>query len=176
MGVKYIVLWLLVPAAVLSDLRTYKIKNSIHIVFVFTGLILNFYYSGIAGAREVLLSVLLPVVLLFPLFALRMLGAGDIKLLGSIGAVMGFSFVAGAMLYSFLCGGVIALVLIAVRKNGMERVKHIAGYMKSCFLTLSLLPYTDFSDKTDGAKFRFSCAIALGVVLQCVLPFIPRPL
>ncbi len=59
------------------------------------------------------LSFLFPAAVLLPLFVLRLLGAGDIKLLMVLGLFMGFPAVWQCILRTFLAGGVISLVLLS---------------------------------------------------------------
>ena len=56
---------------------------------------------------------LVGLALFFPLFALKGLGAGDVKLMGALGAWLGTSLVFGVAFYTTLAGGVLALGLIA---------------------------------------------------------------
>lgn len=159
-------LFALLSLALASDINTYRIKNSIIITFIIAGLATNIVISGLSGVVVSLLGILFPVLALIILFALRMLGAGDIKLFSAIGAVMGAGFVGYAMVYSFIYGGIIAIIIVAVRKNGKQRLAYLINYVKSCILSHSLLPYSDFADKSDGGKFRFSYAILCGTLTQ----------
>lgn len=156
---------LLILLAVISDIKTFKIKNIISLAFITTGLATNLAISGLKGFADSAAATILPFVLLFILYVLKMLGAGDIKLFCSIGAIGGTSFVLNTLAYSFLSGGVIALAIMLLRKNAKARALHFTAYVKACFLSCSLLPYTDFVEKSDGAKFRFSFAIACGTLI-----------
>lgn len=129
------------------------------------GILTNFVLFGISGGFNSIFATLLPVILLFVLYALRMLGAGDIKLFSAIGAVMGLEFVLYTLAFSFISGGIIAILLMAIRKNGRTRLLYLGHYLKKCFLTFSLLPYSDFQDKSDGSKFRFAYAVTCGTIL-----------
>jgi len=169
MIMKYIVLLLLLAVSAASDLRTYRIYNLPIAIGYTAGLILNFITSGFEGFALALLASIIPAVLLIALFALRMLGAGDIKLFCAIGAIMGIQFVFYAMAFSFLAGGVMAIGLMIARRNLIQRLKHIALYIRTVFFTQSFTPYTNFGDKSDGAKFHFSLAIAAGCAIQLVL-------
>ncbi len=166
---RYIVLGLLIVIAVAGDIRSYRVYNLPVAIGVVAGLVLNFTLIGFEGLAGSLLAAALPAILLFVLFALRMLGAGDIKLFCAIGAIMGVQFVLYTMAFSFLAGGVMALGIMLVRGNIKQRLKHIATYLEICFLTHSFMPYTDFGDKGDGAKFHFSLAIAAGCSVQILL-------
>ncbi|XUW99225.1 A24 family peptidase [Wukongibacter sp. M2B1] len=155
--------------SLISDIKTYKIKNNIVYPFILAGLITNIYLDGLDGLMYSVKGIIIPIILLIVLFILRMLGAGDIKLFSAIGSIMGFEFTMYSIMYSFLAGGAIALLLIIFRKNGIKRLVYLFQYIKSCFLIKSILPYTSFEDKSDGAKFRFAFAVVGGVGINLYL-------
>ena len=157
---------LLMAFALASDIKTYKIKNLIIIAFITIGLISNFIIDGLTGLTTSAIATALPACILIILFALNMLGAGDIKLFCAIGAISGVKFVLYCIVYSFLAGGIIAFIIMLANRNFIQRSKYLFNYIKACILTLSLQPYTDFNVKNDGSKFHFSYAIACGVVMQ----------
>lgn len=126
------------------------------------------YYQKFNGVLHSLAATVLPVLLLIILYILRMLGAGDIKLFSAIGAIMGVKFILYTIIYSFLSGGVIALALISLRKNGKQRLTYLYTYIKNCILTRSFQQYTAFDDKSDGSKFHFSYAIVCGTLISLV--------
>jgi len=163
---KYAGLALLTLLALFGDIRTYKVKNSVVLPFIIFGVALNTLNSGVEGAVSSISGILLPVLLLFVFFALRMMGAGDIKFFCAAGAITGPFFVLNLIAYSFVCGGIICIIIMAVRKNGLQRLLYLGAYLKSCFLTMSLLPYSDFSDKNSGERFQFMYAIACGLIVS----------
>ncbi len=169
MFVRYVILAILLIVAVAGDIRFYRIFNLPVALGFAAGLVLNCVLGGFEGFVWSLLAAMLPAALLIALFVLRMLGAGDIKLFCAIGAIMGMPFVLLAMAYSFLAGGIMSVGIMFFRGNLKQRIGHIANYLKTCFLTHSLMPYTDFGDKRDGAKFHFSLAIAAGCSIQILL-------
>lgn len=160
--IRIILLVLLILSAVLCDIKTYKISNKIIIFFVSSSIVINIMFNGLKGLGESITGIVLPFFVLLILYAGRMLGAGDIKLFSSIGAIMGWHYVLFCIAFSFLAGGVIALVIMLTGKNFTTRIKYFISYMKCCFLTASFLPYSDFVNKNDGAKMRFSYAVAAG--------------
>ncbi|HEX2945384.1 MAG TPA: prepilin peptidase [Clostridia bacterium] len=166
---KLIILTAVLTAAVTGDLLRYRISNIVVVVGLATGFLLNFFTEGPGGLIGSLLGAILPVALLFVLFALRMLGAGDIKLFCAVGAVMGAGFAAYAIVLSFLAGGVAAAAIMIARGNAGKRFAFLGTYLKTAFLTQSFDPYTDFENKNDGAKFHFSPAIAAGCGIQAIL-------
>ncbi|NSW90186.1 MAG: prepilin peptidase [Firmicutes bacterium] len=155
---------LLLGLALLSDIKTYKIKNAVTLPFIFMGTVTNIYLNGINGLFTSIMGILIPIIFLTPLYALRMLGAGDIKLFSAIGAVMGNRFILYSMAFSFLEGGVIALFLMLSRKNFKQRFVYFFQYLKHCFLTLSFQPYISFENKDDINGFPFALAVVCGSI------------
>ena len=171
-SVRYFELVLLVTLALISDIRAFKIKNIIIVSFVAAGFATNFIAAGFTGLADSVLAAALPIPLLIGFYVPRMLGAGDIKLFCAIGAVAGVKFLLYALAYSFIAGGIIALVIMLVNKNFRQRGRYLAKYLRTCFLTMSLPPYTDFNNISDGAKFRFSYAVTCGVFAEIFLKLI----
>lgn len=156
----------------ISDSRERKIKNRLVSIFIIIGLLTNYITGGEAFLRASLIGVCLPILLLFFLFVLSMLGAGDIKLLGAVGGIVGYPNIINIMILSFLSGGCMALILIIRRKNYKERIRHIIDYLRLCFNTHSIHKYEDFNRIEDGSKFRFSFSIALGTFLSVFINLI----
>lgn len=125
--------------------------------------------SGLEGVAQSLAAMLLPILLLGILYALRMLGAGDIKLLSAIGAIMGIEFVLYTAAFSFLVGGLMAVLLLLLRKNAKKRFLHLFHYFKNLLFSFSIVPYTDFKEHRDGGKFPFAIAICCGAVTELAM-------
>lgn len=160
--------------ALISDFLRYKVKNILIAVFASIGLMTNIFFGGLSNMGGYIFAILLPALLLFVLFALRMLGAGDIKLFCAVGAIMGTFFVLTSILYSFLCGGIIAFFIMLLKRNFKQRALYLVSYLKESFLTMSLKSYTNFDDKADGSKFRFSIAIACGCLIELIFVIADR--
>lgn len=165
----YMELALLLILAIINDTLNSKIKNKLLLFFVIAGFSTGLATGGLEGLAGSVAGAAIPLVLLFILYALKMLGAGDIKLMCTIGAIGGTGLVLPSMAYSFLAGGIIAAIILIIRKNAGERASYFFNYVKACFLCRSIIPYTDFADKSDGAKFRFSYAIACGTAAAVLL-------
>jgi prepilin peptidase CpaA len=106
---------LLIGLAVIFDLKERRIPNWLVLIATLGGLSLHF----ISGTSEFLNSLSgfgLGIALLFIPFALGLLGAGDVKLVGAIGAVLGVTWIPRVLFYSVLAGGLLALLSLAVRR------------------------------------------------------------
>lgn len=150
-------------AAAYTDWRIRKIRNSLLLPTLITGLLWHVITGGLSGFLDALMGGAFPLVL-FPFFVLRMLGAGDIKLLMALGAWLKYQECVTLMIFSILCGGVLALVFMLVRKNGRHRFAQLWLYLKTCMIRAQLLPYQDFNHIEEGAALPFALAIAGGLV------------
>ncbi|OGO77706.1 MAG: hypothetical protein A2Y23_08875 [Clostridiales bacterium GWB2_37_7] len=124
------------------------------------------YHAYLGSQTEIIFSLLgliTPFVILMPLYILNMLGAGDIKLLCSIGALIGMRNVLLSIAFSFLFGSVVALAIMLANKNFISRFKNLYIYLKSCLLNMSILPYYQLNMNNDG-KMHFTIPIALGTI------------
>ncbi len=101
----------LLTVASISDYRTYRIPNWLTVGGMTTGLI----YSAIVpfsvklGFLWSLGGLAIGLLALLPLYALRMLGAGDVKLMAMVGAFLGVTDTLSAVVYSLIVGGIAAL-------------------------------------------------------------------
>ena len=103
-----------------------------------------------------------------PFYSLKMLGAGDIKLFSAISAIMGHRFVLLSMVFSFLVGGVIALLIMLIRKTS-KTFRILISISKNCFITFSIQSYTSIGSESKDAvtedvsgRFPFAIAVSFG--------------
>jgi prepilin peptidase CpaA len=102
----------LILSAAITDLLRKKIYNFQTYPAMIAGLILGFLYGGLNGALENAAGLAAGIAILFVFFIIGGLGAGDVKLLGAIGALKGAQFVIWTMFYTGLVGGAVALAVI----------------------------------------------------------------
>ena len=143
----------------ISDIKKFKIKNKFVLITIIFGLIYGLICKSFLDS---IYGLLIPLVL-FPLYALKMLGAGDIKALCALGAVLGFKLSIMTMLMTFVSGGVIAFFFMLFNKNFSVRFNNLVNYLKSVFLTGKIERY----NYGGGEKsfFSFSYAITVGTIL-----------
>ncbi len=146
----------------ITDIKGFKIKNKVVLPTIIIGLIYGLICSSFLDS---IYGMLIPLVL-FPLYALKMLGAGDVKALCAIGTVLGFKLSVMTMLLTFVSGGVIALGFMLSNKNFLERFRNLFNYLKMSFLTKKMDKYN--YGGSEKSYFRFSFAITTGTILAIV--------
>ncbi len=118
-------LLVLIAIAVYTDLRYRRISNLIiggGLLIAFSG---HYYTQGITGLAFGLKGLGVGLALLLVPFLLGGMGAGDVKLLGVIGAFKGSSFSVSVFLWMALWGGAMAIVLLLIKGQLLATIKRV---------------------------------------------------
>ena len=97
--------------ATVWDLRTRRIPNALTFGAALSAFAVHGYLGGWTGAGVSISGWLVGVAFFLPLFVLGGMGAGDVKLLGAIGAWLGPAATVWVALFSAIAGGVMGLVV-----------------------------------------------------------------
>ena len=147
------------------DLRKKKIANLWILTGMAAGYIVRLSAEGRQAAWDAAGGMVLPVFLLGWMFIFRMLGAGDIKILASIGICLGVRGILKCIGWSFLLGGGISLVILLTRCNICERFRYMGEYIRALITTGSIKPYYQ-KGKNRPENFSFTVAVFLAVLLM----------
>jgi prepilin peptidase CpaA len=97
--------------ACIWDLRTRRIPNALTFGAAAAAFVFHFSTGGTSALAFGVSGWLVGTALLFALFVLGGMGAGDLKLLGALGAWLGPADALWLVLFSGMAGGVMALVV-----------------------------------------------------------------
>jgi prepilin peptidase CpaA len=133
-------------AATVTDLRARRIPNSVTLPALLLGLALNTALQGMDGGMTSLQGAGLALAALLPLYALRGMGAGDVKLMAAVGALKGPEFLIYTFAWASIFAGGMALVgLLRSRKLGLA-LAHLFFFRffprpDGTFISAGRLPY-----------------------------------
>ncbi len=114
------VLWALFGIATVTDLMRGKIYNTLTFSFLVAGFGARLYISGWGGGREALFSFFISFLLYFPLWRLKVLAAGDVKLLMAASPWLATPELIRLAVLSILVGAVVGLV-VRLEKSFRQR-------------------------------------------------------
>lgn len=162
------ILALLVVAS-LTDLRSNRIPNILTCLAMVAGLTYHYIFNGIDGlifsAQGLGVGIAL---LIFPFLAGGM-GAGDAKLMGAIGSLLGPKDVFHSFLFSAIAGGFYALAVIFLNKNNLKSTIYDAiETLKSLILTRRLIFEPGMLNK-NMPRLCYALPISLGTAVNIVL-------
>ena len=125
-------LLLLLLLAALADLKTDRIPNGLIVLGMILGL------SNSLRMDRILCNVgsmLLAFLLLYPLFKIGALGAGDVKLFIMIGSFYETGEVLMILAAAFVIAGGLSFVKILAERNGRERMQYLLSYISEIMQT-----------------------------------------
>jgi prepilin peptidase CpaA len=112
------ILVVLVICASVIDVRAHRIPNRLVASGAVIGLLTQVLAPGQGDWASSLGGIAMGMAVLMPMYVLRAMGAGDVKMMGMVGAFVGPTGVLAVALLTFLAGGVLALAF-ALRKGAV---------------------------------------------------------
>lgn len=151
-------------AACISDIRTRRIPNALTLGAAACALIFSLVQGGLAGLGWSAAGWLTAAVVFFPVFALRGMGAGDVKLLAALGAWVGGLNVLHLAVYTGLAGGAMAIVIIVWRGCVRETFWNL-WLMLNVWRTMGFRPVPGLTLETSrGPRLAYAVPIAAGAL------------
>jgi prepilin peptidase CpaA len=179
-------LLVLLLLAAWHDVRSRRIPNKLVLAGMLLGLALQALYPrgaglfaapvGSIGIAASLGGLALALGLLFPFYALRLMGAGDVKLMAMVGAWLGPAPVSGAILLTLVAGGVLALCFALA--TGV--LGGVLSNVRDLLWRMSILGRSGLVQNSAGAgagttgKLPYALAIGAGTVAQICMAGSPR--
>jgi len=151
--------------AVITDLRYRKIPNWLTFSAMAMGLAYQTGMDGWGGSLFSLKGLGLGMALFSIPYLMGGMGAGDVKLLGAVGAFLGPQGVFGVFLYTTLVGGLYAVVLLLFHGFFTETVRRYWTILKIFFITWNLI-YVPASPRENKPRLLYGLAIAIGTFLS----------
>lgn len=146
------------------DIRTRRIPNILTFGSAAAAFLYHAWTAGAHGWGASAGGWATGVALFLPLFLLRGMGGGDVKLLGAVGAWLGPMGVLYAGLYSVLAGGFLALVVGAMHGYLGKALSNLWGLLVFWRTAgIQPLPGLTIEDST-GPRLAYGVAIAAGTI------------
>lgn len=162
-----LVIGVILVIAMFYDIKSNRIPN----VLIIFSMLCSATYFFISDKKyepfDNLIGMIFPVVVLFILFRIRALGAGDIKLLAFIGSMVGFSRIVNIIIYSMFSILFFGLILIFIQHSLIDRLVCLYKYILSFFHTGNLYSYKSFITYKHK-QIPFSICIASGYVIDVI--------
>ncbi|WP_022942105.1 A24 family peptidase [Psychromonas hadalis] len=161
---KLSIIFLVFLIALYFDLRYQRIPNLLCFVTLLLGFMVQYYFSGWAGLFNAFIGAGLALVILFPAFALKLLGAGDVKLMVAIGSFLTVQLLLWSLIYAIIAGAITSIFL-ALYKLGWQRFSDVLFHYLRC---LYLRQFIRASDQTFlKLKVPYAPALAIGWLWAC---------
>jgi prepilin peptidase CpaA len=167
-----VVLFTLLVTAAVIDVRRHRIPNWLTLGGLVFGLLYSAFvpFWGEHGFQWALAGAGIGFGVLFPMWLLRLTGAGDVKLMAMTGALLGLQAIPLALVGALAAGGVCA-ILYSIRHGNLRtmlgnvvRMMHLGG-----IAVAAGLPVRTVATGCDSVgKLPFAVPIALGTITTVV--------
>jgi len=154
-------LLILLAIAVWTDLQRHRIPNIVSLGGIVLGVVTHTWYSGFPGFLTGIGGTAVGMGVFLPFYLLRGMGAGDVKLMGTVGAFLGPKY---GLLASGLClgaGGVLALIIL-ISRGGLAPLANRYMSTLKCLLVTGKVSHTP-PDPNEVAAVKFPYATAIGI-------------
>jgi prepilin peptidase CpaA len=122
-AVKLAVLVPLAVSVIYQDVRYRRIPNMLVLTALITGFAINIFFNGLHGFTSSLLGFAFGFIPMLLLHIFGAMGAGDVKLFGAVGTILGAGLMPTTLVVVIMLGGVLA-VFTALRAGTMLSTLH----------------------------------------------------
>lgn len=157
--------------AALQDIFAGKVTNRLIATGLVTGLVFQVMEHGTWGIWFFLGNISVPIVLLYLLFQMRALGAGDIKLFSMTGGILTIGELCRCMVYTFLAAGLAAFFVLTFDRDRRRKLFGAMCYLAGIFRTRTIIPYRVTKESGKG-HFAFAVFILFGVYAALYCPVV----
>lgn len=119
--------------ATLADLKSDRIPNGFVMLGIVIGVLCSLWHGS--DIRRTVISMLLAFLLLYPLFKIGAMGAGDVKMLMMIGSFVEVKELLMVLALSFMIGALCSLIKLLSEHNGRERLYYFLSYISEVVKT-----------------------------------------
>lgn len=147
------------------DWRSHRIPNWLTVPGCFVGIVLNTIFSHLSGLKSSLEGAGIALGILLPVVLLRGLGAGDWKLMGALGAIVGKDEIMHLLLATILFAGAIAVAQMIWQRRVLVTLRNMWELLRGFFI-FGLKPNAEISlDNAAASTLPFGVAAAFATVL-----------
>jgi len=162
------ILMLLLAGAAVSDYRTHRIPNWL----VLSGALFGVIYNAVLALyphNNILFPLAglgLGLLLFLPLYLIRAMGAGDVKLLAMVGAFLGPGDTFYAALTSMVVGGALSILAVLVRGTARRLLYNLGSLFQLGLLSVAggSKPNLRIGADVSAGKLPYGVAIAIGTI------------
>jgi len=151
--------------ACLWDYSTGKIPNFLQFNLMSIGLIYSYGISGWRGVLAFLLKVLVVTAIMFPIFILSMIGAGDVKLIALASGYFPLNKIIWFVFYLVLCAAFIGAIKLIVNRRIRLQWSHFFMYIKEVATVGEIKPYHQTHDEQVCSSIEMSGPVLFSVLL-----------
>ena len=160
-----IVLCIFLCIACYYDYRKGKIPNPLVLIALMTGIIRQFYVSGLIGCLSFIAHAVIVILCFYPLFRIGTIGAGDLKLFGICCGVLPAECILSFLFFALLFAAVHSFICFTRREDVIERFSYLFSYLKEVADSGEWKLYWRDKEDRNGASVCLAGPILLSMIM-----------
>ena len=159
-------LFILLCVALITDITSHKISNKLILLGLLVSFTLQVMLSEGFGALNWLQGITVGFIGFLPLYLLRAMAAGDVKLMMAVGGFLGYPLILNALFFTIILGGLFAIIFTILK----GRLRLLSRNLYDMLFSLYLNSTTKVGvgnavvvNKSAG-KMPYALAIAAGSI------------
>lgn len=164
----YSILSFMLAYSAFFDIRKKRVPNIICLLIMVMGLLSNSLLESGIGLFNSVLGLCVGFLPIFLIHVLTGLGAGDVKLMASIGSVVGAKAVLIVFYYTFLLYGMFALGVLLIKGGLIDMIRRYGRFFGG------LVQGNPVLDKPiEGSSASLQIPMAPGIALATIYTLLP---
>ena len=163
-----VVLFFLLVYAAVIDIRSHRIPNRLVLAGLAFGLIYSAFvpFWGKHGFLWSLGGAAIGFGVLFPFWLLRMMGAGDVKLMAAVGSLLGLQAIPMALLVSLATSSVFAIAFSLHKGKLREMLANVGRMLRVGSIAMAMGAPVSMAQSgwQSVGKLPFAVSIAVGTI------------
>jgi len=152
-------------AGAIIDMRTRRVPNVLTGSIAVFGLLLAVLHPTSVSPMAALGGIAVGLAVMLPGHLIGATGAGDVKFLAALGALLGPKGVLMAFVYTAIAGGAIALLVALRRRRLRDTIERTAIFLHTRGANVE-----DIESATSDNRFAYAPAIAIGALVAALGP------
>lgn len=171
--------FILATGCIITDFLYQRIPNAITLPAMLLALSYHTLTSGWTGLMTSMIGLLIGMALLLIPYIMGGMGAGDVKMLGAMGALVGPYGVIDIVIYAAIAGGFYVLLMLLFNREFRNTfLKRYWNMLKTYFISRQVV-IGELTIAHSGPKLCYGIAIAIGAYVYMsnvifALDFLPN--
>ncbi|BCS89618.1 A24 family peptidase [Pseudodesulfovibrio sediminis] len=155
--------------ATITDIKSQRIPNWLTFPLMLSGLATHTVFGGWDGLYFSAVGYAFGFIVMAIPYFFGVMGAGDVKLMGAIGAWLGLNATLTAFLFTCIAGGIYGLAVLAMNWQLLVAVLRNIGNTFSVLVATHKFNFAPIATEKTLPRLCYGVAIAVGTVTSMAL-------
>lgn len=161
-----VILCLFLTAACLTDYCKGRIPNELLLTMGAFGAAESFRGGGAESVLYFIMKAVLVAMLLYPIFRIGAIGAGDVKLFGICSGFISKDRVLYFLFFSMLAAAIFSIIKMCIKKNFRERLHFLCRYLAKTAKDGKISAYFSGEEEKRAAGLCLSGPILCSILMH----------